>query len=45
MLKKIIDYLSVKKRTYLYKYITSKNYHFVNWLHGDLIFVSNDFRD
>ena len=29
----------------LYKYITSKNYHFVNWLHGDLIFVSNDFRD
>lgn len=29
----------------LYKYIASKNYHFVNWIHGDLIFVSNNFRD
>ncbi len=29
----------------IYKYLTGKNYQFVNWLHGDLVFVSNDFRD
>ena len=23
----------------------ANNYHFVNWLHGDLVFVHNDFRD
>ena len=29
----------------LYKYLVRNNYHFVNWLHGDLIFVHKDFRD
>jgi hypothetical protein len=29
----------------LYKHLLSNNYHFVNWLHGDLIFTHNDFRD
>lgn len=29
----------------LYNYFTTNNYHFVNWLHGDLIFVHKDFRD
>ena len=29
----------------LYKYFIQNNYHFVNWLHGDLIFIHNDFRD
>ena len=29
----------------LYKHLLSNNYHFVNWLHGDLIFAHNDFRD
>ena len=29
----------------LYKFLTENNYHFVNWLHGDLIFVHRDFRD
>lgn len=29
----------------LYKHLLSNNYHFVNWLHGDLIFVHRDFRD
>ena len=29
----------------LYKYFLNNNYHFVNWLHGDLIFVHRDFRD
>ena len=29
----------------IYKYFISNNYHFVNWLHGDLIFVHEDFRD
>ena len=29
----------------LYTYFTKNNYHFVNWLHGDLIFVHKDFRD
>ena len=31
--------------TEFYKLLIDKNYHFVNWLHGDLIFVHNDFRD
>jgi hypothetical protein len=29
----------------LYKHLLSNNYYFVNWLHGDLIFAHNDFRD
>jgi len=29
----------------LYKYFIDNNYYFVNWLHGDLIFVHKDFRD
>ena len=29
----------------LYKHLLSNNYHFVNWLHGDLIFVHRNFRD
>ena len=29
----------------LYKYFISNDYYFVNWLHGDLIFVHKDFRD
>ena len=29
----------------LYKYFISNDYHFVNWLHADLIFVHQDFRD
>lgn len=29
----------------LYKYMKSYNYHFVNWLHSDLIFVSNNVQD
>ena len=29
----------------LYKYLTKNDYFFVNWLHGDLIFVHKDFRD
>lgn len=29
----------------LYKYLIQHNYFFVNWLHGDLIFVHKDFRD
>ena len=29
----------------LYKHLLNNNYHFVNWLHGDLIFVHRDFRD
>ena len=28
-----------------YKYLTKNDYFFVNWLHGDLIFVHKDFRD
>ena len=31
--------------TEFYRLLIDKNYHFVNWLHGDLIFVHNDFRD
>ena len=26
-------------------FLKSNNYYFVNWLHGDLIFAHNDFRD
>ena len=37
-LKKII-------KSELYNYMIDNNYHFVNWLHGDLIFVHEDFRD
>jgi len=29
----------------IYKYFINKNYYFVNWLHGDLIFVHKDLRD
>ena len=29
----------------LYKYFKTNNYNFVNWLHGDLIFIHKDFRD
>ena len=29
----------------IYKYFIENNYHFVNWLHGDLIFVHEDLRD
>ena len=29
----------------LYKYFNQNDYFFVNWLHGDLIFVHKDFRD
>ena len=28
-----------------YKLLLNNGYHFVNWLHGDLIFVHNNFRD
>ena len=31
--------------TDLYKHLLNNKYHFVNWLHGDLIFVHRDFRD
>lgn len=29
----------------LYKHLLNNKYHFVNWLHGDLMFVHRDFRD
>lgn len=29
----------------LYKHLLNNKYHFVNWFHGDLIFVHRDFRD
>ena len=29
----------------LYKFFINNDYYFVNWLHGDLIFVHKDFRD
>ena len=29
----------------LYKFIISKNYTLANWLHSDLVFISNNFRD
>ena len=29
----------------LYKHLLNNKYHFVNWLHGDLIFVHREFRD
>jgi hypothetical protein len=29
----------------MYKYFIDNNYYFVNWLHGDLIFVHKSFRD
>ncbi len=29
----------------IYKYFNDNNYFFVNWLHGDLIFIHKDFRD
>ena len=29
----------------LYKHLLDNKYHFVNWLHGDLIFAHNNFRD
>lgn len=29
----------------IYKYFIDNDYFFVNWLHGDLIFVHKDFRD
>ena len=29
----------------LYKFFIQNNYFFVNWLHGDLIFVHKEYRD
>ena len=29
----------------LYKFFVNNNYYFVNWLHGDLIFIHESFRD
>jgi hypothetical protein len=29
----------------IYKYFVNNDYFFVNWLHGDLIFVHKNFRD
>ena len=29
----------------LYKHLIRNEYYFVNWLHGDLIFIHKDFRD
>ena len=29
----------------LYKYFIQNDYFFVNWLHGDLIFIHKDLRD
>ena len=29
----------------LYKYLLNKNYIFVNWIHGDVIFVNKSFRN
>ena len=29
----------------IYKYLTSYNYHLVNWLHSDLFFVNNEIRN
>ena len=29
----------------VYKYMSSNNYSFVNWIGSDLVFVSNDIRD
>ena len=29
----------------LYQFIISKNYKFVNWVNGDLIFILKDFKD
>ena len=29
----------------VYKFMINKNYSFVNWIHADLLFVRNDFRD
>ena len=29
----------------LYKYFIQNDYYFINWLHGDLIFVHKYFRD
>ncbi len=29
----------------IYKFFIDHNYHFVNWLHGDLIFVHDNFRN
>ena len=29
----------------LYKYFVDNNYYFVNWIHGDLIFVHKDLRN
>ena len=31
--------------SHLYKTLIENNYFFINWLHGDLIFVHKDFRD
>ena len=29
----------------LYRYMISNNYSFVNWLHADLVFINNNFKD
>ena len=31
--------------TELYNHMIKNNYHLVNWLHSDLVFVNNDIRD
>ena len=32
-------------RSELYKFMISNNYKLANWLHSDLVFVSNNFSD
>ena len=29
----------------VYKFIVSHNYTLVNWVHSDLVFINNSFRD
>ena len=41
MINKILNVLESN----IYKFMINKKYSFVNWIHGDLLFVSNDFRD
>ena len=37
--------LQTVTNSHLYKTLVDHNYFFINWLHGDLIFVHKDFRD
>ena len=41
-ISKVIDNVI---KSNLYKFIISKNYTLANWLHSDLVFISNNFRD